>query len=853
MRSCVIGFLFGVVYLQTQAGLPSAQFLCILLLLFGISAVLIFYSKKLQHRFIRSSIKTFSFIICGALFGFCWAALFAYYYLRQELPPEWEGRDITLIGTVANLPAHFEQGVRFNFAVEQVLPQDGETPSVPSLLALSWYRLRDTQNPQLMSTVGDIQPGARWKLTVRLKRPNGNANPAGFDYEIWLLEQNLRATGYVHVDLKKGGRNQDANRESNRLISPFVFSLNHVIQRGRGWLRQRIESALPNYPYAGVLVALVIGDQRDIDQADRTIFARTGVSHIIAISGLHISLVAGLFAALVSALWRRSFFTQAELPLLLPTPKVTAVSGALMALIYVALAGFGIPAQRALVMLLMVTLALWVGRISSISHVLCAALGVVVLYDPWAVLSNGFWLSYGAVAMILYASVGRTRARVPHEVRHEDKQNDDIDKTGQSSVLSWLRRWLKARRSALRAAANTQYAVTIGLIPLTMLLFGQTSLFSPIANAVAIPLVGTIVTPAALLGAVLPAPFSGWVLLFSHTLVVSLVMFLTWLSHFSFAVWTAPLPSPWIFGITLMATLWWLAPRGWPLRWLALFGWLPLILNDVSRPAEGEMWVTAFDIGQGMSLLIETKHHRLLYDAGPAYAPGSDAGSRVIVPYLKARGISHLNAVVISHSDSDHSGGALTILNTIKVDQVISSLPETNDIVLNAAEHRRCQRDQSWQWDGIQFAMLSPPLESYQQAKLKPNAFSCTLKISDGKFSILLPGDIEAAQEQQLLTHYQNDIDVLQSTVLLAPHHGSGTSSTADFLHAVDPRIALFQVGYRNRYHHPKASVWQRYMDMGITNLRSDESGAITLRMSAKGGVEFTEYRKEHARYWYGH
>ncbi len=851
MRSSVIGFLLGVVYLQTQAGLPSAQVLCLLLLFCGGCASAVFYVKKLQHRFIRSSVKTSSYFICGALFGFCWAALFAHYYLRQELPPEWEGRDITLIGTVANLPTYFEEGVRFNFAVEKVLPQEGGIPPIPSLLALSWYRLRDTKNRQLESTVGDIQPGARWKLTVRLKRPNGNANPNGFDYEIWLLEQNLRATGYVHVNSKNGGTERDADSESNRLVKPFVFGINHVIQRWRGWLRQRIESALPNRPYAGVLVALVIGDQGDIDQSDRAIFVRTGVSHIIAISGLHISLVAGLFAALVSALWRRSFFTHAELPLILPTPKVAAASGALMALVYVALAGFGIPAQRTLVMLLMVALALWMGRISSVSHVLCAALGLVVLYDPWAVLSNGFWLSYGAVAMILYASVGRTR--VPSEVRRENDKNAGIDEAGRPRILSWLKRWFTARRPVLHSAANTQYAVTIGLIPLTMLLFGQTSLLSPIANAVAIPLVGSLVTPAALLGAVLPAPFSEWVLLFAHTLMVWLVMFLAWLSHFSFAVWAAPLPPPWIFGIVLIATLWWLAPRGWPLRWLALFGWVPLLLNDASRPAEGEMWVSAFDIGQGMSLLIETTHHRLLYDTGPAYAPGSDAGSRVIVPYLKARGINHLNTMVISHSDSDHSGGALTILNTIKVDQVISSLPDTNDIVRNAAKHRRCQRDQSWQWDSIQFAMLSPPPESYQQTKLKPNALSCTLKISDGKLSILLPGDIEAAQEQQLLTHYQNDIDVLHSTVLLAPHHGSGTSSTVDFLRAVDPRIALFQVGYRNRYHHPKASVWQRYMDMGIINLRSDVAGAITLRMSAKGDVAFTEYRKEHARYWYGH
>lgn len=819
MRSATLGFVAGAALMQQQADVPSALLL---------SAILIFAAGFMWLSRSRGKLqwRAAGQLICGIGAGFAWAGLFALAHLRHELPPEWEGRDITLIGTIDSLPSRFERGVRFNFAVEEIVGE--EVPaSFPPRLALSWY---STFHRDELQRVADPQPGERWQLTVRLRRPHGNANPHGFDYEVWLLEQNLRATGTVRPDQRLSLK--------NTRLDPFVPGFNSIVQRSRAWLREKIHAALPEHEYAGVIVALVVGDQRAIDQSDWKVFNRTGVSHLVSISGLHITMISALFASLALALWRRSFFTSAQLPLLLPAQKAAALAGAASALLYVLLAGFGVPAQRTLAMLSVVALALWLGRITSVSHVLCAALGFVVLLDPWAVLQPGFWLSFGAVAAILYTSVGRaliltqTQAQADAQVRAQ-RHGD----------LSLRQRWM----AGLHSAARTQYAVTLGLVPLTMLLFSQVSLASPIANAIAIPLVSFLVTPLALIGSILPMPLAEWVLGTAHWLVVGLARILHWLSALPVAVWSAPVPGWLMFAAAAIGVVWLLAPRGWPLRWLGVVAVVPMLANSASAPEDGQMWVTAFDVGQGTALLVETPNRRLLYDTGPAYSPESDGGNRVILPYFKGRGIYQLDAIIVSHSDVDHAGGALSIMEEIKVGWVSSSLPPDHAIVQRAAEHRRCESGQSWEWDGVRFEMLYPASVSYSSSKWKPNARSCTLKISVGPHSILLPGDIEAVQEDHLVS---GDAERLRSSILVAPHHGSGTSSTQPFLEAVQPETALFQVGYRNRYQHPKAEVFERYASLGIKRIRTDDSGAVTMRFGER--IDIVEYRTERARYWHG-
>ncbi|MES2130129.1 MAG: ComEC/Rec2 family competence protein, partial [Pseudomonadota bacterium] len=508
MRFAVLSFVVGVSLLQASAELPSLAFLCVAL---GACLCLALAGRGLWRA-----------IPCALICGFAWAALLAHFALAPELAKGDEGRDVTLVGTIDSLPFVFDDGVRFNFAVEQV---KGAPFKMPPRVSLAWYAgFRNARQE-----VGAVQPGERWQLTVRLQRPHGNANPYGFDYEVYLLEQGVRATGYVRPD-----------DGANRRLDSFVFSFGNVVERCRAALRERILRALAGKQYAGVIVALVVGDQRGIEQSDWRIFNRTGIGHLISISGLHITMVAGLCAWCASALWRRS----RSLPLRLPAQKVAALAGAATALLYVLLAGFGVPAQRTLYMLCVVAVALWYGRLTSVSHVLCAALGVVVLLDPWAVLWPGFWLSFGAVATILFASVGRVG--VPKGY------------------------W----RAALHTGVRTQYAVTVGLVPLTMLLFAQVSLVSPLANAIAIPLVSFVVTPLALVGSVLPTSVP---LQFAHLCIEGLAWLLTQMAALPMATWNAPTPGAWVFALALAGTLWMLAPRGWPLRWIGVVSWLPLL------------------------------------------------------------------------------------------------------------------------------------------------------------------------------------------------------------------------------------------------------------------------------------
>jgi competence protein ComEC len=627
-------------------------------------------------------------------------------------------------------------------------------------------------------------PGERWKLTVRLKRAHGNANPHGFDYEAWLLEQGVRATGYVR---------------SGERLDGFVFSVANALERWRAGLRTDIRSVLGDRKYAGVIVALVVGDQRAIDQSDWTVFNRTGISHLVSISGLHITMIAGMCAWIASALWRRSFFTNLQLPLRVPAQKVAVLAGALAALFYVGLAGFGVPAQRTLYMLVVVAVAMWTGRLPGVSHILCLAMGVVVLLDPWSVIWPGFWLSFGAVAAILYASG--------------------------EAVHGW--------KGILLAAVRTQWAVTVGLVPLTMLLFAQVPIISPVANAVAIPVVSFVVTPLALLGSLVPG--TGQLLLLAHWAMDALAGLLGILAAQPLAVWSAPAPSWPLFLVALGGTAWMISPHGGKWRWLGCLAWMPMLAAKPYSPAPGTLELTFFDVGQGSAILVETPGRRLLVDTGPAYTLDANGGNRVILPYLRHRGISRLDGVVITHSDLDHSGGAKAIIDGVSTGWVLSSMDG----------HSRCTAGQQWVWDGVRFEILHPDAADYGQGNA-PNAMSCVLSITLGAYKVLLPGDIEAAQESRLALRAGAG---LKSSVLLAPHHGSGTSSITGFLQAVSPSLAIFQVGYRNRYQHPKKEVYERYGALGITRLRSDESGAVTIRIGE--GISADQYRVSHRRYWH--
>jgi competence protein ComEC len=633
-----------------------------------------------------------------------------------------------------------------------------------------------------------VHPGERWLFTVRLRRPHGNVNPHGFDYEVWLLERGIGATGYVRQrgeQRKVGWRNSFQDR----------------VEQAREAVRERFLQHLGATPAAGILAALAVGDQRAISNEEWRLFSLTGVTHLMSISGLHVTLVSGLFAWLLAALWRRV----PALTLRLPARKAAALAAIAAAFGYSLLAGFAVPAQRTFYMVTVVALALWWGRIASPGRVLALALATVVLADPWSPLSPGLWLSFGAVLLIFYAAAGYNAP--------------------EPRVSQWVR---------------VQWAITVGLAPAALLLFGQVSVAGPLANAVAIPVVSVIVTPLALAAAVVPVTplldLSAW-------LVEGLLQFLEWCAQLPGALWQQHVPPLWTILLALAGAAWLLAPRGLPWRAGGAALMAPAFALSPPAPPFGEAWVTTFDVGQGLAVLVRTSGRTLLYDAGPAYGAEADSGSRIVLPALRGAGLARLDTMVLSHEDVDHVGGALSVLEAVEVDTLASSLPAGHALNALTTSALRCRRGLSWEWDGVRFEMLHPADATARPARR--NDLSCVLRVASAGGSMLLTGDIERASETALLQAAKG----VKNDVLLVPHHGSRTSSTTDFIAAVGPRWAVVPTGYRNRFGHPHRDVLERYRFAGAEILRTDLHGAVSVTLGARH-VEVQAERHRRQRYW---
>jgi competence protein ComEC len=795
MRCLLLAFALGVLALQQQAELPSiARVVWIAL---PLTIALLLHTAAVRERTgWRRRAARYGALLAAAvaigLGGFFYAAWRAEARLADELPRAWEGRDIEIVGVIDELPQPAERGTRFALAVERVL-----TPGaiVPSRLSLGWYG--SWRGERAGQDVPELRGGERWDLTVRLKRPHGTVNPHGFDVEAWLLENELRATGYV--------RESDANRR----LAAFAGRPGDYVIRLRETIRERILTVLEGQPYAGVIAALAIGDERAISAEQWQTFNRTGIGHLISISGLHVTFFATLIGAIVFWLWRRSH----RLTLLFPARKAAAVAGVVAAFVYVLLAGFQVPAQRTLYMLTVAAIGLWLGRPGSASAVWLWALVVVLAWDPWAMLAPGFWLSFSAVGLLLYTGVGRIGAG-----------------------------------STLGAAARAQWAITLGLVPLMLMLFQQVSLVSPVANAVAIPVVTFIVVPLTLASLVLP-----WDLLLiaAHQVFAWLALLLEHLSAMPAAVWQQHAPPLWAVVAATAGVLWLLAPRGVPGRLLGIAWLLPLFLILPLLPPPGTFRVTVLDVGQGLAVLVQTHAHALLYDTGPRFTEVADAGDRIIVPMLRATGITHLDGLIVSHQDSDHSGGALSLLQTVPVAWLASSLPADNAIVRARAERGeaalRCGAGQRWRWDGVDFALLHPVEANYANPKLKANDLSCVVRVSNASGSALLTGDIEARTEADLV---RRDGGSLRADLLIVPHHGSRTSSTPAFIAAVTPAVAVFTPGYRNRFAHPRPEIVARYADAGVRTYRTDYEGALTFAFAPGTTLAPRVERDVDRRYW---
>jgi len=747
----------------------------------------------------RSRRAFFLVLVAFALAVFALCGLRSLHYARTALDPALEGQDLRVVGTVSDLPQAMETGVRFRLQVDSASLQ-GKSLQVPPLIDLAWYHEAGASGAQPQQA-GAPHAGERWRMVVRLKAPHGARNPNGFDYELRQWEQGVQAVGYVRAGPK--------DEPPDRLDAALRYPVLQLREQVRDAILTRLAAAAEGpaeVRAAGVVAALVTGDQRAIDRSDWNVFRATGVAHLVSISGLHITLFAWLAALAVGGLWRRA----PRLCLAWPAQSAALLGGLLLATVYAVFSGWGIPAQRTVLMLAVVVGLKLAGRRWPWPLIWLLACAVVVLFDPWALLQAGFWLSFVAVGVLFALN----------------------PIAGSAGTISAKAKFLSLLRE--------QWTVTVALTPLSLLLFGQVSLVGFCANLVAIPWVTLIVTPLAFAGVLWPPLWQG-----AAWCVQLLGIWLGWLAAWPWAQFDVAAAPLWaglaavIGGVLLAARL----PASLRLAGVPLL--LPALLWQVPRPLPGSFELLAADIGQGNAVLVRTARHALLYDTGPRYSLASDAGDRVLVPLLRSLG-ERVDIVMLSHRDSDHTGGASAVLAQQPRAALTGSIAgEAALLALRA--WAPCVAGQTWTWDGVQFDVLHPlqAVPAVLPRGEKPNAQSCVLHVrAVSGASALLVGDIERPQELALVEAGAP----LAADALLVPHHGSKTSSSDAFLAAVQPKIALVQAAYRSRFGHPAPIVVQRLREHGARVVDSAHCGAATWQSDAPEAVRCE--REVGRRYW---
>ena len=830
------GFVAGVALQLQQAALwPAAGYGALATLAIAVVSVVYGLSLFRRGRSPAARAVRLTVWVLAALLGFGLTGWRAGVFQSSALDPALEGRDVVVTGTVLAMPQINEDAVRFRLRVDSA-SLDAQVVRLPPQIMLGWYSGfagRETKNSsaeysdaselalELQRKPQRLRAGERWQMTVRLKAPHGNSNPYGFDYELWLWEQGIQATGYV-----RAGPN---DTPPLKLSSDWQYG-RFSVERARQSVREAIYERVENRQLAGVLAALVVGDQNAIERTDWDVFRATGVAHLMSISGLHITMFAWVASLLLTSLWRRSVGLSPRWCLALPASSAGALGGLLLAALYALFSGWGVPAQRTIWMLATVVLLRQSGRQWPWQQTWLLAMAVVVALDPWALMQAGFWLSFVAVGVLFATDSGADHTR-------SSKASGLICAIKPLSPVFWLAR-LSSALGGLRSAVREQWIVTLALTPLTLLLFNQVSLVGLLANAVAIPWVTLLVTPLAMLGALWSPVWdaAAWT-------VSLLAWFLQWLASWPLATVSVAAAPLWcaaagVLGGGLIALR-----LPWQWRALGVPLLLPVLLWQPAGVAPGQFELFAADVGQGNAVLVRTASHTLLYDTGPRFSRESDAGNRVLVPLLRALG-DRLDLLVLSHRDSDHIGGAPAVLAMQPQAGLLSSIEDGHELQTLRAS-RRCVAGQHWAWDGVTFDVLHPPADDYERVQ-KSNAMSCVLRVSNGVRTALLVGDLEAAQELRLLVSHPSG---LKADLLLVPHHGSKTSSTAAFLDAVQPRMALAQAGYRNRFGHPVASVVARYEERGIKLFRSSQCGAAGWQ-SVKPD-EVSCQREVARRYWH--
>jgi competence protein ComEC len=754
-----LAFALGVVLLHLLPWLPP--------LLWGALATSLLAVAAWRYHWLR--------LPFWLLLGAFWAHWNACLLLCSPFPDDLARVPLVVEGRIASIPSDSGLARRFLLDVERTW-RDGEPLPFKGLVRLGWY----DQPPPLRA-------GEQWRLSVRLKPRHGLANPGTFDFERWLFEQGIKATG----NLRRG----DPPERLDAGPGPYW------LDRGREGLAGHLARVLGDAPALPLIQALVIGDRSGFDQDDWEVLTRTGTNHLVAISGLHVGLIAGGVFVLVRRLWSLS----ARLTVGLAAPRAAAIGGLLAALGYAGLAGFAVSTQRALVMVAVVLAALFWQRTLRPYHALILALVGVLLVDARAVLSPGFWLSFGAVAVLLF--------NLGHRLPSRDL---------------WTR-WGRA-----------QWAVAIGLLPLLFLLFGRASLIAPLVNLVAVPIFSLMLLPLVLVASLLSLiPGLGLPLQWTAHLLGWCLDGLSWIAGLSWAAMALPQRPSWVWPVAGAGVVLLLAPRGLPGRWLGALLLFPMFVLRAPEPPHGEAWFTLLDVGLGLAAVVRTRDGTLVYDTGPGFPSGFNTGSAVVAPFLAAQGVRRIERLVVSHADRDHAGGLVGLADRVAIDRIDSGEPGR----LGFPGVEPCRAGEQWEWSGVSFRFLHPA-----DASFRGNDASCVLRLETGGRSILLTGDIEARVERRLARELG---DLLASDVLVAGHHGSATSTHPEFLDAVAPGLVLFPSGYANQFGFPASVVRERIAVRGIPVLDTGLVGAIELRLGPNGTVGGPwAWRERAGRFW---
>lgn len=710
------------------------------------------------------------------LFGVAWASWRGAAAWDLRLPRALEGRDFVVVGQVIDLPLVRDDGTRFAMRVERA-SLDNVPVALHGRIDLSWYE-----------NAPAVAPCSRWRLQLRLKRPRGLVNPGGADSERTALERRVAATGYVRDD------------PANRLLGVSGGCLDGL----RAAISQGIADEVADTHDAALLQAFSVGDTRGLSQHDWEVARANGIPHLIAISGFHVGVAAVFGVALVRLL----YLLWPALGLRWPRMPAQAAAALVIAGLYSALAGFGLPTVRTLLMIAVIALARCSRRGIGSAQSLALALIAILLADPLSVLAAGFWLSFIGVSFLMLCLTTRPRG------------------------------W----RGFLHELSAGQLVMTVALLPLTMWFFGEASLVGALSNLIAVPLVSFVIVPLALLGMLLlPCPLlAGPVLRLAGALAHAQWWLLERMANWPGAHWYLPEVRPWALLLATLGALWLFAPRGLPLRWLGLALFLPLLWPARQVLAQGAFQAWVLDVGQGLSVVVRTEHHAMVYDAGALYPSGFDLGESAVLPSLHALGIRRLDLLMISHADNDHAGGAPAVAAAFPEALRYAGEPERMPLPM-----QRCVAGQAWNWDGVRIRVLFPAPGA--AADSKRNDRSCVVLVEGSGGRLLLTGDISSRVEPLVAAALQDG----PATVLLVPHHGSGSSSGADFIAAVHPSVALVSAGWRNRFGHPHPLVVQRYAAAGVPLLNTAEHGAMQLdALPDRPPAMVQSWRQRHPRYW---